>query len=136
MLRTAIGVGGKLGPQRSQSLHAWVARVPDLKVVMPSDAADAKGLMVAVIRDEDPIVFFESRSSYNNKSAVPAGGHAVTLGSAAVKRAGRDLTLVAVGALVITALQVSDALVADGLSIEVVEVRSLVPLMRIRFSSR
>jgi acetoin:2,6-dichlorophenolindophenol oxidoreductase subunit beta len=128
VLRTAIGVGGNLGPQHSQSFHAWVAHIPGLKVVMPSDAADAKGLMAAAIRDDDPVLFFEGRSSYNTKGAVPAGGHVVPLGRAAVKRAGRDLTLVAVGATVMTALQVADTLAGDGIEVEVVDVRSLVPL--------
>lgn len=128
VLRTAIGVGGNLGPQHSQSFHAWVAHIPGLKVVMPSDAADAKGLMAAAIRDDDPVLFFEGRSSYNTKGAVPAGRHVVPLGRAAVKRAGRDLTLVAVGATVMTALQVADTLAADGIEVEVVDVRSLVPL--------
>jgi pyruvate/2-oxoglutarate/acetoin dehydrogenase E1 component len=128
VLRTAIGVGGNLGPQHSQSFHAWVAHIPGLKVVMPADAADAKGLMAAAIRDDDPVIFFESRSSYNTKGAVPAGGHVVPLGKAAVKRAGRDLTLVAVGATVATALQAADRLAADGIEVEVVDVRSLVPL--------
>jgi pyruvate/2-oxoglutarate/acetoin dehydrogenase E1 component len=128
VLRTAIGVGGNLGPQHSQSFHAWVAHIPGLKVVMPSDAADAKGLMATAIRDDDPVVFFESRSSYNTKGVVPAGGHVVPLGQAAVKRTGRDLTLVAVGAMVTTALQAADALAADGIEVEVVDVRSLVPL--------
>ena len=128
VLRTAIGVGGNLGPQHSQSFHAWVAHIPGLKVVMPSDAADAKGLMAAAIRDDDPVIFFESRSSYNTKGVVPEVEHFVPLGQAAVKRAGRDLTLVAVGAMVTTALQAADTLAADGIEVEVVDVRSLVPL--------
>lgn len=128
VLRTAIGVGGNLGPQHSQSLHAWVAHVPGLKVVMPSNAADAKGLMRAAIRDADPVVFFESRSSYNVKGSVPEGDHVVPIGRAAIARAGRDASLVAVGAMVALALRAADELAAEGIEVEVVDVRSLVPL--------
>ena len=128
VLRTAIGVGGNLGPQHSQSLHAWVAHVPGLKVVMPSNAADAKGLMKAAIRDDDPVVFFESRSSYNAKGPVPDGEHTVPIGRAAIARAGRDISIVAVGAMVALALQVAERLATEDIGVEVVDVRSLVPL--------
>jgi pyruvate dehydrogenase E1 component beta subunit len=128
VLRTAIGVGGNLGPQHSQSLHAWAAHVPGLKVVMPSNAADAKGLMTAAIRDDDPVVFFESRSSYNIKGPVPDGEHVVPLGRAAIARQGKDVSIVAVGAMTGVALRVADALAGEGIDIEVVDVRSLVPL--------
>jgi len=128
VLRTAIGVGGNLGPQHSQSLHAWVAHVPGLKVVMPSNAADAKGLMTAAIRDDDPVVFFESRSSYNVKGPVPVGEHVVPLGRAAIAREGDAASIVAIGAMVGVALRAADALAADGIGVEVVDVRSLVPL--------
>ncbi|MPZ55493.1 MAG: alpha-ketoacid dehydrogenase subunit beta [Rhizobiales bacterium] len=128
VLRTAIGVGGNLGPQHSQSLHAWVAHVPGLKVVMPSNAADAKGLMKAAIRDGDPVVFFESRSSYNTKGPVSDGEHVVPIGKAAVTREGRNVSIVAVGAMVGVALQVAERLAGEDISVEVVDVRSLVPL--------
>jgi pyruvate dehydrogenase E1 component beta subunit len=128
VLRTAIGVGGNLGPQHSQSLHAWVAHVPGLKVVMPSNASDAKGLMAAAIRDDDPVIFFESRSSYNTKGPVPQGEHVVPIGRAAVVREGRDASIVAVGAMVGLALRAAEMLAGDGISVEVVDVRSLVPL--------
>ena len=128
VVRTAIGVGGNLGPQHSQSFHAWAAHVPGLKVVMPSCPADAKGLFKAAIRDDDPVVFFESRSSYNAVGAVPDGEHIVPLGRAAVRREGMDVTIIAVGAAVTTALQAADALEGEGISVEVVDVRSLVPL--------
>ncbi len=127
VLRTAIGVGGNLGPQHSQSFHAWAAHVPGLKVVMPSDAHDAKGLMKAALRDDDPVVFFENRSSYNHKGAVPEGDYVVPLGRAAVKREGSDISVVAIGATVPLALAAADRL-GDRVSVEVVDVRSLVPL--------
>jgi pyruvate dehydrogenase E1 component beta subunit len=98
VLRTAIGVGGNLGPQHSQSFHAWVAHIPGLKVVMPATARDAKGLIKAAIRDDDPVVFFENRALYNLKGPVPDGDYVIPLGIAEVKRAGTDVTIVAVGA--------------------------------------
>jgi pyruvate dehydrogenase E1 component beta subunit len=128
VLRTAIGVGGNLGPQHSQSLHAWVAHVPGLKVVMPSNAADAKGLMRAAIRDNDPVIFFESRSSYNTKGPVPDGDHIVPLGRARIAREGADVSLIAVGSMVGLALQVAERLAGGNIDVEVVDVRSLVPL--------
>ena len=73
VLRTAVGIGGNLGPQHSQSLHAWPVHIPGLKVVMPSTPADAKGLMAAAIRDDNPVVFFEDRMLYNLREAVPEG---------------------------------------------------------------
>jgi pyruvate dehydrogenase E1 component beta subunit len=128
VLRTAIGVGGNLGPQHSQSLHAWVAHVPGLKVVMPSNAADAKGLMRAAIRDDDPVIFFESRSSYNTKGPVPDGDHVVPLGRARIAREGSDVSVIAIGSMVGLALQTAERLAADDIDVEVVDVRSLVPL--------
>jgi pyruvate dehydrogenase E1 component beta subunit len=128
VLRTAIGVGGNLGPQHSQSLHAWVAHVPGLKVVMPSNAADAKGLMKAAIRDEDPVVFFESRTSYNTVGAVPEGEHLVPIGRATVARHGGDASIIAIGAMVGLALQAAEAMAQEGIGVEVIDVRSLVPL--------
>ena len=127
VLRTAIGVGGNLGPQHSQSFHAWAAHVPGLKVVMPSDAHDAKGLMKAALRDDDPVVFFENRSSYNHKGAVPEADYVVPLGCAAVKREGREISVVAIGATVPLALSVAERL-SGRVSVEVVDVRTLVPL--------
>ncbi len=127
VLRTAIGVGGNLGPQHSQSFHAWAAHVPGLKVVMPSDAHDAKGLMKAALRDDDPVVFFENRSSYNHKGAVPEADYVVPLGRATVKREGTDISVVAIGATVPLALSVAERL-SGRASVEVVDVRSLVPL--------
>ena len=96
VVRTAVGVGGNLGPQHSQSLHAWPVHIPGLKVVMPATPADAKGLMAAAIRDDNPVVFFEDRMLYNLREAVPEGVHVVPIGSATVKREGRDVTIIAV----------------------------------------
>jgi len=128
VLRTAVGVGGNLGAQHSQSLHAWTAHIPGLKVVMPSDAADAKGLFKAAIRDDDPVVYFENRSLYNTKGPVPDGDVVVPLGTAAVKRPGRDISVIALGVMVPMAIRVADELAGEGIEVEVVDLRSLVPI--------
>jgi pyruvate dehydrogenase E1 component beta subunit len=128
VLRTAVGIGANLGPQHSQSLHAWCAHVPGLKVVMPSTPADAKGLMTAAVRDHGPVVFFEDRMLYNLRGAVPEGEHVVPIGSAEVKRPGRHVTVIATSRLVQAALAAADLLERDDISVEVVDPRSLVPL--------
>ena len=128
VVRTAVGVGGNLGPQHSQSLHAWPVHIPGLKVVMPATPADAKGLMAAAIRDHSPVVFFEDRMLYNLREAVPEGVHVVPIGSATVKREGRDVTIIAVSRMLHTAMAAAELLVKENISVEVVDPRSLVPL--------
>jgi pyruvate/2-oxoglutarate/acetoin dehydrogenase E1 component len=128
VVRTAVGIGGNLGPQHSQSLHAWPAHIPGLKVVMPSTPADAKGLMAAAIRDDGPVVFFEDRMLYNLRDAVPVGDYVVPIGSAEVKRMGRDVTIIATGRMVHMALAAAELLAKEEISAEVIDLRSLVPL--------
>jgi pyruvate dehydrogenase E1 component beta subunit len=128
VLRTAVGIGANLGPQHSQSLHAWAAHIPGLKVVMPSTPADAKGLMAAAIRDDNPVVYFEDRTLYTLRGEVPEGDHVVPIGVADVKRPGEDVTIVATSRMVQVALAAAELLAADGISAEVVDPRSLVPL--------
>jgi len=128
VLRTAVGIGGNLGPQHSQSLHAWAVHIPGLKVVMPSTPADAKGLMAAAIRDDGPVIFFEDRMLYNMRDAVPEGDYVVPIGSADIKRTGRDLTLIATGRMAHVALAAAELLAKDDISAEVIDPRSLVPL--------
>lgn len=128
VLRTAVGIGANLGPQHSQSLHAWAAHIPGLKVVMPASPADAKGLMAAAIRDPNPVVLFEDRMLYATKGAVPEGDHVVPIGQADVKREGRDVTIVAVSRMVQVALAAAELLAKDGISAEIIDIRSLVPL--------
>ena len=126
VLRTTMGTGANLGPQHSQSPYAWACHVPGLKVVVPSDAADAKGLMIAAIRDPNPVLVFEDRLLHTRRGVV--GDGPVPIGEAAVKRAGRDVTIVAVGRMVAVALDAADALAAEGIDAEVIDPRSLVPL--------
>jgi len=128
VVRTTMGTGSNLGPQHSQSLYAWACHVPGLKVAVPSDAADAKGLYKAAIRDDNPVFIFEDRLLYGVKSPVPEGEHLVPLGAADVKRTGRDVTVVAVGRMVQHALKAAAALAEEGIEVEVVDPRTLVPL--------
>ena len=128
VLRTAVGIGGNLGPQHSQSLHAWVSHIPGLKVVMPSTPADAKGLMAAAIRDGGPVVYIEDRMLYNLREAVPDGDYVVPIGVADVKRPGHDVTIVAISRMLKVALAAADLLARDGISAEVIDPRTLVPL--------
>jgi pyruvate/2-oxoglutarate/acetoin dehydrogenase E1 component len=128
VLRTTLGVGAGLGPQHSQGFHAWAAHVPGLKVAVPSCPADAKGLFTAAIEDDDPVLVFEDRALYGVRGPVPAGRHVVRLGEAAVRRQGRDITLVAIGRMVGRALVAAEMLAADGIEAEVIDPRCLVPL--------
>jgi pyruvate dehydrogenase E1 component beta subunit len=127
--RTAYGAGIGAGLHHSQSFEAWVAHVPGLKVVMPSSPADAKGLLKAAVRDNDPVVFMEHKYLYKRmKGPVPDGDYVVPIGKGDVKREGRDLTIVATGAMVQRALEAAEALEKKGLSAEVLDPRTLLPL--------
>src|SRR5438105_1009673 len=128
VIRTTLGATRRSAAQHSQSLHAWFAHVPGLKVVLPSTPADAKGLLKAAIRDDNPVVFFEDKMMFGAKGPVPAGDHVVPLGVADVKRPGSDLTIVATSSMVHVALEASEALAAQGVDAEVVDPRTLVPL--------
>lgn len=129
VIRSANGGGARFGAQHSQSVENWAMAVPGLKVVAPSSAADVKGLLAAAIRDPDPVLFFEQKSLYGTKGDVPDGEHVEPLGKARVLREGSDVTIVALAAMVRRAMQAADALEKEhGISAEVVDVRSLVPL--------
>src|SRR5882724_6352448 len=109
-IRAIVGRGWGQGPQHSKSLHAWFAHVPGLKVAMPATAFDAKGLLLESIFGEDPTLIIEHRSLYALKASVPAIPYRIRFGQAAVRRAGEDISLVAVGAMVPFALRVADLL--------------------------
>jgi pyruvate/2-oxoglutarate/acetoin dehydrogenase E1 component len=127
-VRVQCGISGTMGAHHSQSLESWFAHVPGLKVVMPSTAADAKGLLKAAIRDDDPVVFIEHRGLYWSRGQVPQGDHRAELGKAVVVRPGNDLTIVALGKMVQTAIEAADELAADGISAEIIDARSIAPL--------
>lgn len=128
VLRTTMGVGANLGPQHSQGFYAWAAHTPGLKVVVPSNAADAAGLMRAAIRDDDPVLFFEDRMLYTARSAVEPGLPIVPLGKARTLRVGRDLTIIGIGRMAQFALEAANKLAEDGVEAEVIDPRTLVPL--------
>lgn len=123
------GVGG--GPFHSLNPESYFLNTPGLKMVEPSTAYDAKGLLRAAIRDDDPVLYFEHKFLYRRiKDEVPDGDYVVPLGKAAVRREGSDVTVVTFGAMVHTALDAAKALEADGVSVEVLDLRSLAPLDR------
>jgi pyruvate/2-oxoglutarate/acetoin dehydrogenase E1 component len=128
-IRTPYGGGIRGGHYHSQSPEAYFAHTPGLKVIIPATPYDAKGLLIASIRDPDPVIFLEPKLIYRSaKGEVPDETYEVPLGEARVAREGSDVTIVAWGAMVTTALQAAEACDADGVSVEVVDVRSLVPL--------
>jgi pyruvate/2-oxoglutarate/acetoin dehydrogenase E1 component len=129
-LRTTMGATRRSAAQHSQSLHAWVAHVPGLKVVLPSTPADAKGLLKTAIRDDNPVVFIEDKMDYAVKGEVPEGEYTIPFGVADVKRTGEDVTVVATSSMVRVALAAAAQLEADGISAEVIDPRTLVPLDR------
>jgi acetoin:2,6-dichlorophenolindophenol oxidoreductase subunit beta len=128
VIRTTMGATRRSAAQHSQSLYAWVAHVPGLKVVLPSTPADAKGLLKAAIRDENPVLFFEDKMMYQLKGSVPEGDYTIPLGVADIKRPGSDITLVATSSMVQVALAAATQLDASGISAEVVDPRTLFPL--------
>jgi len=127
--RTAYGAGIGAGFHHSQSFEAWVAGVPGLKVVMPSDPKDAKGLLKTAIRDNDPVIFLEHKLLYKRASGpVPEEEYTIPFGKGEIKRAGSDLTIVGTGAMVKLALEAAEQLEKSGLSAEVVDPRTIQPL--------
>lgn len=128
VIRMIIGRGWGQGPQHSQSLQAWFAHVPGLKVVMPSTPYDAKGLLIASIEENNPVIFIEHRWLYNIAGHVPEGIYRVNLGEAKVLREGKDLTIAGTSYMSLEALRAADMLAMDNVSAEVVDVRTLRPL--------
>lgn len=128
VLRTNMGATRRSAAQHSQSLHALVAHIPGLKVAMPSSAYEAKGLLKSAIRDNNPVVIFEDKLMYQDKAEVPEEEFLIPLGRAHVKREGTDITLVAISSMVQVAEGAADLLEADGISVEIVDPRTIVPL--------
>jgi pyruvate dehydrogenase E1 component beta subunit len=128
VLRTQGGAGAGYGAQHSQSLEAWLTHVPGLKVVMPSRAVDAAGLLASAIADPDPVVFIENKTLYFQREEVPEHVEPVPIGRAATLREGGDVTIVALSRMVHEALAAADGLARDGIEAEVIDPRTLVPL--------
>ena len=128
VIRTQGGTGNSLAGQHSQSLEALFCHIPGLKVVMPATPADAKGLLKSAIRDDDPVIFIEHKLLYMTDGEVPEGDYSIPLGKADIKRAGTDVTLVAWSHMVLKSLQAAEELATEGISVEVIDLRTLVPM--------
>ena len=130
VIRTTLGAGRRIAAQHSQSLHAWVAHIPGLKVVIPSTAYDAKGLLKTAIRDNSPVVFFEDKMMYQRKEIVPEieDEYTIEFGKASIKREGADITVIATSSMVHVAMEAAERLAEEGISVEVVDPRTLTPL--------
>ncbi|MDP6380985.1 MAG: alpha-ketoacid dehydrogenase subunit beta [Phycisphaerae bacterium] len=128
VLRTQGGAGNGLAAQHSQSLEAIFYHIPGLKLAVPSTPYDAKGLLKAAIRDDDPVIFMEHKLLYMNKGEVPSGEYQIELGKGDVKRAGKDITLIAWSNMIPRSLAAAEKLAAEGIDVEVVDPRTLVPL--------
>lgn len=128
VVRTPGGGGVQYGPTHSQCLEAWFMQVPGIKVAVPSDPADGKGLLKAAIRDDNPVLFVEHKMLYKQKGPVPEGEHLVPFGRAAIKRPGADVTLVGVGYQVVNCLRAAETLAGEGIDAEVIDPRTLAPL--------
>jgi pyruvate/2-oxoglutarate/acetoin dehydrogenase E1 component len=128
VLRTPAGSGTGAAAQHSQSLENWFVHVPGLKVVMPSTPYDVKGLLLSSIRDDNPVIFVEHKLLYKTKGPVPEEAYTIPLGTAEVKREGRDLTIVATSIMVKRSLKAAEQLAQEGIEVEVVDPRTLKPL--------
>jgi pyruvate/2-oxoglutarate/acetoin dehydrogenase E1 component len=128
VIRTMIGAGFRAAAQHSDSIYSTFVHFPGLKVVAPATPADAKGLLIAAIRDDDPVIFCEHKLLYDMKGPVPEGEYVIPLGQAEVKRKGGDVTIVAISRMVLHALEAAERLAQQGISAEVIDLRSLSPL--------
>jgi pyruvate/2-oxoglutarate/acetoin dehydrogenase E1 component len=127
-ITTAYGAGVSAAAQHSQSLEAWLAHTPGLKVAMPATAYDVKGMIVAAIRDDNPVIFMQHKMLFGLKGNVPEELYEVPLGQAAVRREGTDVTIVALGRMVHEALTAAETLAAEGITCEVIDPRTVQPL--------
>jgi pyruvate dehydrogenase E1 component beta subunit len=128
VIRTMVGAGLRAAAQHSDSMYSVFVHFPGLKVVAPATPTDAKGLLMASIRDDDPVIFCEHKTLYDVRGPVPEGEHVIPLGQADVKRKGADVTIVAISRMVHFALEAADQLAQDGVNAEVVDPRTLAPL--------
>jgi pyruvate dehydrogenase E1 component beta subunit len=128
VVRLPAGAGFSAAAQHSQCLEAWLAHIPGIKVVMPYSPADAKGLMIAAIRDNNPVAYIEHKGLYGLTGEVPEGEYVVPIGKADVVREGNDLTFISWGAMVGKCLEAADALLKDQVKAEVVDLRTITPL--------
>ena len=128
VFRGPTASAGQLGAQHSQAFENWFANCPGLKVVVPSNPYDAKGLLKSAIRDNDPVIFMESEQMYGDKGEIPEGEYIIPIGVAEVKRSGTDVTLVTFGKITKVALKAAEELEKEGISAEVIDLRSVRPI--------
>jgi pyruvate dehydrogenase E1 component beta subunit len=128
VFRGPTGSAGQLGATHSQAFESWFANTPGLKVVVPSNVYDAKGLLKAAIRDDDPVIFMESEQMYGDKGEVPEGEYVIPLGVADIKREGTDVTIVSFGKIIKEAYKAADQLAKEGISCEIIDLRTVRPL--------
>lgn len=128
VFRGPTGSAGQLAATHSQSFDSWYANTPGLKVVVPSNPKDAKGLLKSAIRDDDPVIFMESEQMYGDKGEIPDGEYLIPLGVADVKRVGNDVTIVSFGKIIKEAYKASDQLENEGISCEIIDLRTIRPM--------
>lgn len=128
VFRGPTASAGQLGAQHSQAFENWYANCPGLKVVVPSNPYDAKGLLKSAIRDNDPVIFMESEQMYGDKGEIPDGEYILPIGVADIKRAGTDVTIVTFGKITKVAMKAAEELAKDGISAEVIDLRSVRPI--------
>lgn len=128
VFRGATGSAGQLGAQHSQAFESWYANCPGLKVVVPSNPADAKGLLKSAIRDNDPVIFMESEQMYGEKGMIPEGEYLIPIGKADIKRKGKDVTIVSFGKIMKVALAAAEELAKEGIEAEVIDLRTVRPI--------
>jgi pyruvate dehydrogenase E1 component beta subunit len=128
VFRGPTGSAGQLGATHSQAFENWFANTPGLKVIVPSNPYDAKGLLKAAIRDDDPVIFMESEQMYGDKGEVPEGEYILPIGVADIKREGSDVTVVSFGKIIKEAYKAADILEKEGISIEIIDLRTVKPM--------
>jgi len=128
VFRGPTGSAGQLAATHSQAFESWYANCPGLKVIVPSNPYDAKGLLKSAIRDDDPVIFMESEQMYGDKGEVPEGEYALPIGVAEIKRSGKDVTLVSFGKILKEALHAAEELAKEGIDCEVIDLRTIRPL--------
>ena len=128
VFRGPTASAGQLGATHSQAFESWYANTPGLKVIVPSNPYDAKGLLKAAIRDDDPVIFMESEQMYGDKGEVPEGEYVLPIGVADIKREGKDVTVVSFGKIIKEAYKAADELEKEGISVEVIDLRTVRPM--------
>ncbi|WP_456376153.1 pyruvate dehydrogenase complex E1 component subunit beta [Lutibacter sp.] len=128
VFRGPTGSAGQLGATHSQAFENWFANTPGLKVIIPSNPYDAKGLLKAAIRDDDPVIFMESEQMYGDKMEIPEGDYIIPIGVADIKREGTDVTIVSFGKIIKEAYKAADVLEKEGISVEILDMRTIRPM--------